>query len=239
MNVVRADQGNHGRWLLMTRQRAFTLIELLIALTLISIIVILLFSAMRMGNRAWERVEAHAEAASEKQLVWRFLDLQIGQAKSVYQVSAKGRQVLFFGREDAVEYVSPSPQDRGGGGFFLNRLHVERRSTGQQLLLTRWLYHPGVMVGNDKVPEWESILDGGGQIGEVDPTLRAIFNQTLLVDNLKTLEISYFGVREGQPEGDWSDTWDERMGLPSLVRIKIVDKQGTWPQMVFTLAGGR
>ncbi|NEX17237.1 MAG: general secretion pathway protein GspJ, partial [Halochromatium sp.] len=38
------------------RGRGFTLVELLIALSLIGIITLLLFSGLRLGSRSWEAV---------------------------------------------------------------------------------------------------------------------------------------------------------------------------------------
>ena len=65
------------------RSAGFTLIELMIALTLIALMVGLLFGGIRFADRTWERVDEVAARTSERRQVWRFLESRLQQARLV------------------------------------------------------------------------------------------------------------------------------------------------------------
>jgi len=60
--------------------RGFTLVELLIALSLIGLITLLLFSGLRLGTRAWEGVETTADRTAELRVARNFLERALVQA---------------------------------------------------------------------------------------------------------------------------------------------------------------
>lgn len=219
------------------RQQAFTLVELLIALALISLIVTLLFGAIRLGNRSWNSVEQHVEQTDQMRLVWRFLGGQISQARVVFQESAASeRHLVFSGLTDAMELVAPTPPYLGVGGLYLMRLHIGDEQEKKRLLMSRWLYHPEALKGDGGVPEWRPLhAGGGGDLPKGEEESRTLYVQTVLVDKLKSMAISYFGVLEGGGRPEWYERWEEKHRLPLLVKIQISDEDGNWPEMVWAL----
>lgn len=218
--------------------KGFTLIELMIALTLIALMVSLLFGGIRLANRSWERVDGIAERTSEMRQVWGFLENSFQRARAEYEVAEEGdgreRHLVFFGRPDAVEYVVPLP-DVGFGGLNVVRLEEALNGDDKTLLLTRWLYHPDLSGGRPGIPGWRSLRQGGVTPRvEIPESSRAFVSQSVLVDRLVDLRIDYFGALQPGEEAQWFDRWDGET-IPALVRIAVVDRDGAWPEMIFEL----
>ncbi len=219
-------------------QQGFTLLELLIALALIGLMTVLLFGALRFSGKAWASTEQRTERDAGIRLVYQYLADRMEQARPVSAyVESEGEQVFFFiGQEDAMEFVSPMPAHLGSGGLYIIRLQGLGSGSKKKLLLSRWLFHPEVLGGAKSMPQWRPLLAGADAAGEEDPAMRAYYSETSLVDELKEMKVSYFGVNDPKEKtGDWWDDWKDRKYLPWLVRIQIKDSKGDWPDMIFEL----
>ncbi len=219
-------------------QKGFTLLELLIALALIGLMVVLLFGALRFASKAWASTEQRTERDAGIRLVYQYLADRMEQAKPVTAyVESQGEEVFFFtGQDDALEFVSPMPAHLGVGGLYIIRLQEQGGGGNRQLLLNRWLFHPEVLEGAEGLPEWRPLGAGTDTSGNEDPAMRAYYSETLLVDELEEVKISYFGVSEPEDEsGNWWGEWEGREYLPWLVKIQIRDSKGAWPDMIFEL----
>ena len=221
------------------RQSGFTLLELLIALALIGLMVVLLFGALRFSGKAWDGTEGRSERSTAVRLIWHYLGDRLEQARPVQaHVESVGESHFFFtGSAEAMEFVSPMPAQLGSGGLYIIRLETTGGHGKKQLRLRRWLYHPEVLAGADSMPEWKPLGGGVATAGGKDaPDLRAYYSQTLLVDELKKFEISYFGPEEKNDDtGDWSTEWEDKEFLPWLVKLRIEDAAGDWPEMIYEL----
>ena len=219
-------------------QRGVTLLELLIALAVSGLMTVVLFGALRFSSKAWASTEERVERDAGIRLTYQYLVDRMEQARPVSAyLESEGEEVFIFtGEDDALEFVSPMPAHLGSGGLYIVRLQEQDAGGKKQLLLNRWLFHPEVLEGVDSLPEWSPLSAGGNTRGKEDPGLRAYYSETPLVDELKELKISYFGLNDPQDEtGDWSDDWKYRKYLPWLVKIQIKDSDGAWPDMIFEL----
>lgn len=218
-------------------QAGFTLVELIIALTLLSFIVVLLFGGIRLGNQSWAGSEAKGERTAELRLVWRFLQEHVIHARPVYRLTDKGNQILFSGAANGFEFVTPMPGNLGIGGYYLLRIHRGEQKGRTQLVLNRWLYHPEVLEGGEGIPKWDPIEEGGGDAGEGPKEKTAYYTHSVLVDALKGLELAYFGSDEPAKEPEWHEEWIEKATLPLALRIRVRDARGAWPEMILRLSG--
>lgn len=218
------------------RQAGFTLVELLIALSLLSMIVVLLFGGIQLGSRSWDGSEARAERNTEMRMVWRLLHDHLAQAKPLFHADGdQGRALLFYGARDALEFVAPMPGYLGVGGDYVIRIQRARSRDGTALWFTRWLYHEEILEGEGAIPEWESLAGRASLMREGEPEDRAYYTRSLLVEGLEDIEIDYFGATAPGEEPDWSGDWEEESVLPSLVRMRLRDARGAWPEMIFAL----
>jgi general secretion pathway protein J len=223
--------------------RGFTLVELLIALAMVSLITVLLFSGLRLGARAWDGVDASAERTGAVRLAHDFLMRTLTQARAVTLVYDGSTVPVFAGDAEQVEYAAPLSEHVGVPGLYILRLQTQESGRRRDLVLTRWLMHPEVLKGTDEIPEWEPLKKG------VQPSLGSVrldkdaaagaFGHTLLLEDVKEFTISYYGIVAGQQDPDWHKDWLEQGTLPSLIRIHLTTGKQTWPDLIVALPAVR
>lgn len=175
--------------------RGFTLLELLLAVTLLGIIMLLLFSALRMGTTSWRSVQQRADAVEQRYLLNRFLNRELAGA---VPIRGPKRQLMFRGDQKAVAFVSEFPPHRGNGGLYTVRL-------GENPRLDR----------RDLVYRFERLND----TAEWPPLLNDAQEKILLKD-ISNFDIAYLGRTVRGQTQDWSATWDQASHPPDLIRIR-------------------
>ena len=195
-------------------ERGFTLVELLVATTLLGLIMMALFGGLRFGTAVWQAGEARADRISELQAVQGFLERQIERTQPVRRSGQAGRrELLFDGLSDSLSFVSLMPEHLGIAGYYLFELHAPTDLDSGRLVMRRQLVQPGAS-------EVESV-------GEPE--------ERVLIDGVSRLEIAYFGAMRPQDAPVWQDRWVDATTLPWLVRIRVVfeeDDRRTWPELV-------
>jgi len=219
------------------RFSGFTLVELVIALALIALISLVLFSGLRLGNRVWEGVESLAERNAAPRIAHNFMARALAQARPS-NVTFEGEQVpVFRGDAQNLEFVAPLSEHVGTPGLYILRLSLEHGDV-DRLVLTRWLLHPDVLDGVGDIPPWEP-FDGATHPADAEPLdadrASGAYGRTLLLDNVSELEISYFGITQKEPESDWYSEWLDEPRMPLAVRIHLATKEQPWPDMVIRL----
>ncbi|WP_456407150.1 prepilin-type N-terminal cleavage/methylation domain-containing protein [Thiolapillus sp.] len=223
------------------RNQGFTLLEMIISLALMGLMMLLLFGALRFAGKAWDASETRLERDTSISMVWQYLSDRFRQARALnHHVESEGGNVFFFkGNSHAVEFVSPMPAHLGSGGLYIIRLQKGRQGGKNQLVLRRWLYHPEVLSGDAGLPRWRPLSGPSVLLGiKEKPELRAWYSESVLVDEIKDVAFSYYGVaNKGDDFADWSEVWDDHPYLPMLVRMQVEDPKGDWPEMTFELPG--
>jgi general secretion pathway protein J len=182
------------------RALGFTLIELIIALALIALITLLLFSGLRLGARAWDGVDALAERHAELRSARTFLDQALRQSRDLTLLLEDQEHQVFVGNGDSLEFAAPLSEYVGVPGLYILRLGLDGRGENRRLVLTRWLLHPDVLLGDDSTPEWMPLDPGSpgisGAPAEDKDLAAGAFGQTVLLDGVEDFELAYFGVAE-------------------------------------------
>jgi general secretion pathway protein J len=171
-----------------------TLVEVLIAITILAVIVVLMTSALRLGTRAWEAGEQRAARQQELravvELVTDALSTAVPYEGRVGEVAERG--ILFLGEAEEVRFVTSTPPmflEAPAMPFHAVTLrHVEN---DRELRLT------------------ERLVPSDEPFGE-DPHL-------VLSRAIAGLRFEY-----RDEEGLWTDTWDRtRKALPVSVRVEL------------------
>lgn len=198
------------------RQTGFTLLELVVAITLMGLVLVLLYSGLRLGLNGWDSGERRAEATQRLRLVQDFLRRQLLQSLTVYQMEGPGpqqiRTVAFRGDAETVEFVAPMLAHLGQGGLY--RLRLEARDS--QLLL-----------------RWRPYLPTDPQAGEE--------RETVLLEGVTAVEWGYFGaeVEQNNPQPPrWRSEWVNPERRPLLVRLNLNLEGAPWPDLVVALSEG-
>lgn len=221
------------------RPRGFTLVELLIALAMLGLISLLLFSGLRLGSRSWESVERVATQSDALRFAHGFLMRALSQIRRVETAVEAGKMLVFEGDAEHLEFVAPLSDYLGLPGLYVLRLGLEQRGAGRALVLTRWLLHPEILAGGDGVPAWEPLTSAGGRSFadlpvELD-TAGGAFGRTLLLEDVDAFAVAYYGLADGESEPGWHTDWFGQGKLPTLVRIRLTTTTQTWPELVIAL----
>lgn len=100
------------------KQRGFTLLELLIALALMGLLSVLLYSAFNVGVRQWESAEMRFSRIETNLAGRRALQQLLGEAYPRYVSTPEGRgSVAFDGTAETLTFLSLLPAALGSGEF--------------------------------------------------------------------------------------------------------------------------
>jgi len=200
------------------RTRGFTLLELLVALTLLGLMSAVLFGSLNLAGRSWEAGEAKSEATSGMRLAGGYLRTQLASQHPQRMRRIPEFPLLFAGEREELRYTASLPGRVGLGGIWYHRLTLA----------------PGISSG-------KSALVIERVIPNYNATTMPDFadaERSVLADDIKELKRGYFGRDVGLgPEQDssptWRDRWDNPHSLPLLIRIDITPARGpAWPTLV-------
>jgi general secretion pathway protein J len=181
-------------------QNGFTLVELLISVTLVALLMTLLFGGFRLGLRAQERVSSGGDRATQLASIHGFLREQLADARPIALEGEGGSTAIvrFDGGDDALEFLShPMAALRVGG---LQRLSL--RLVNGNALVFRWSLDTGDERWSDEARE------------------------ILLLSRVARAAFDYYGAAEPGREPAWTDMWRAMPHLPSLVRLRVVFEDG-------------
>ncbi len=192
------------------RAAGFTLVEVVVALTLLSLILLGLVSALRSLGETGSRLEGRSLRSDDVRLVPAFLRQAIGSASPRLHVRPTDMATMpwFEGAATEMVWVGNMPARQGVGGLHHLRLAVIGTGGTPQLMLQ---YLP--FISDDLFPDW---TQAPGQ---------------LLVAGVDRFELSY--QRLGT--GEWSPEWADPLVLPGRVRLMLSAGGQAWPEMVFAV----
>lgn len=197
------------------RPRGFTLLELIIAISLVGLIMMLSYSGMRVALRSWTQAEAVIGSEDELRLVHGFLRRQLAQAQAVGN-SASNPDGAFKGTARRVDFVAPMPSGRVGvSGYYRFTLEFVQADTGLNLQVA---YAPDLSTTS---------LDS---VTGPDHT-------RILVKDIESGEFSYFGTTNAFDTGSWHTLWQQDASLPQLVRVRLNTRNQSidWPDLVIPI----
>lgn len=106
------------------QQKAFTLIETLVALTLMSLLIMVLFGGFRVGVRSWQMSEAYIANAEEPRQLSGLLYRHFGQIVPVALGGAGVFQEMAFQtREGQIRYAAPLAMSVGNTHYLFELIN--------------------------------------------------------------------------------------------------------------------
>lgn len=194
----------------------FTLLELLVAMTLLSLIAILVTGGLRLGARAWDAKSEAFERSADIQTVRSFLQRQLSQTYPVSLSDAEGTRVAFRGMPDRLTFATLMPTHIGLGGFYLVSLQAtetfDRRRFTTRLRLSR----PELSLDELDIPGEDAL-------------------ESTLLEDIAGLQFGYFGPPAPDAPPEWLEEWTDPTRLPSLILVRVMfseDDERQWPPLV-------
>ena len=175
-------------------QRGFTLLELMIAITLLALIVGLITGALSMAYKTVEKGERKIENLEQKKIVFSLIESQIQSAFSSFYDDQGEQKSRFVGEKDSMVFASNYSIWRGAGGNSLVRYFIKTSDQGKSILHVE-----------------EQIL--GTNIGY----------EARLTKDFDTITFEYY-MENSLEEAKWVDQWPEdEKKLPRKIRICFAD----------------
>lgn len=194
------------------REAGFTLLELLIAVSLMVALFAMMAGTLGFGVTVWDRGESFANRSTELMIAQRFVRRRLSEALPLTHPGDERRRALAFqGKADVVRFVAGTLAHVGDEGPFLVELRSSRGGNGLEFWWRR--IQPDLSDFDDNT-EGES--------------------RVLMADAIEA-EFSYFGANDRGNEVEWQSTWEERVELPRLVRVRLrlsPESDRIWPELV-------
>lgn len=180
----------------------------MLAMTLLSVMVVLLFASLRIAAQSWDAGEEKIIQVNDKAVVYQFFKRHLTTVLPLWDdFSDQGRRFSFQGERDTLQFVSVFPASAGRKGLQVFEIGADRNEK-DMIMVKLTPFYP--TIDNQAwEPEEVSLLRG-----------------------VDSFEFSYYDVTE-ETRG-WVDEWLDKDKLPQLIKIKInLLDESYWPEMVF------
>ena len=202
-----------GRRLHFQRTRGFTLIEVMLAISLVALVMAMAYGGFRAAVRASNSGEAIIEENNRLRVVQQFVRRQLMQAQAltIEEDEMGDERIRFLGDRDRVRFVSPMPGYLSYGGAYVQQFSIERGTDGYELVYYYAMlngYEPGDIEAHDGI---------------------------VLLTGLSRGEFHFLGMDPEDQDVFWSDYWEMTEELPLAVAVEIdLDREHgqVWPDMV-------
>jgi general secretion pathway protein J len=120
------------------RDEGFTLVELLVALTVLALLMVLLFGGLRFGTRAWEQSTRNNSATEDTRSAQMFLRKTLERAcpRRVPSDNGTPPAVDFSGTPQSLEFLAPAPQSLDSALCARMRLSADTEQGERRLTLS-------------------------------------------------------------------------------------------------------
>ena len=204
------------------RQHGFTLLEVLVAMTLLAILMTLAVATLRAAVSATRSGERLITRTNETRTVQEFMRRQLSHAMALpfERLEDSGENRMFVADGESMQFVAPMPGHLSRGGP-----HVQ------------W-----IMLGSDGAGT--TILFDHTQLNGYDPEDPKADNDrppVLLLEGVSDAHFEYRTLDENGELSDWSESWEDPQRLPLMVRVVAEfdrDDNRVWPTLEIPVLAG-
>jgi len=199
--------------------RGFTLLETVVALTLLAVMLGMLFAGLRTGIRAWDAGSGRGDRADQVLLAWSFVRKELTAAFPWRFKDPLAVKLAFKGERGTLRFVSMRPAEIGGGGLAFVSFEIED---------SRGAERTGRIVMRRAFAAAEH--------RDFSPLEEA--EKFTLLEGVTEARFEYFGSENDATPPSWSDKWDFPQRLPTHVRLEAKLGGERLPDMVVALRLG-
>jgi general secretion pathway protein J len=199
------------------RGLGFTLVELLLAITLLSMLLALAYGGLHAATHATDRGQKILEESGKLRMAHQFVRKQLNQAiplafmQGDEDSAASEKPEVFLGSTGSIRFVGPMPGYLGFGGPQVQQLSIVSGENGLELVLEH------------------ALLQG---FEEYSLAERA---PIMLIDHIESAEFQFLGRNEDGELLPWTNNWEDAGLLPAAIALDIEFEEGSyadWPLMV-------
>ena len=195
----------------------FTLLEVLIAMTLLALLMAMAFGALRGAIGITRSGERTISGTNQARTVQEFLRRQLSHAMAIpfQRMEDTGENRVFEADRNELRFVAPMPGHLANGGPHVQWITI----AGNQLL-----FDHAQLNGYD--PD--------------DPKANNPRDPVLLIQGFSEAWFEYRGLDEAGELGEWSREWENVQQLPLMVRLVMAfdDPSRPWPDLDIAVLAG-
>jgi general secretion pathway protein J len=206
------------------RPRGFTLVEMLLAISLMSLLLLATGAAFRGLAHTSTRLDQHSAASDELRMISGLLQRSLSAAVARPGMNKGSANVHFDGQAHTLSWVAPLPAREGIGGLSHLRLSVRTQPEQHALVLQ-------IAPFANFTPSPVSGTTPHTGNSAIAPDWRVLAPRTL-VATIDHFEIRYRGFGETQ----WQSHWRSAQALPAQVMLSVRSNGRDWPPLVIALA---
>lgn len=195
------------------RADGFTLLEVLVVMSLLSLVMLAMGSALRTTAQTGERVDRRLLQADDMRMATSFINATLGRVSSQKinaTVPVGESPYLFVGQPDMLAWIGIMPARYGAGGRYYFRLSLGGVAGERGLVLQ---FMPWTDAAN--FPDW---AQAEGRV---------------LVPGATALTLQYLDGSLDAPQ--WAPNWSSSEGLPDRVMLQLQGADGMWPALIVPL----
>jgi general secretion pathway protein J len=195
-------------------QSGFTLVEIVLAMVLLSVMMLLLYSGLSFALRSWDVGDAHGRRTADRRIGENFLRRELTEVFPMRWKDPMTLKLAFSGEASRLRFVSTRPVGIALGGLALVGVEAEgdARNGERHLVMRR------------AMPD-----DEARDFGPLDQSEKP----TIVIADVESVTFSYFGAENDFSEPRWMDTWPYPGRVPQMVRMRVKSRDGTLlPELV-------
>lgn len=201
----------HQASMRVSNDAGFTLVELLVAMTLLGLLMILVFGGLRFGIKAWEASDAHIAGTDEVRLAQNFIRSEVELAYPKLEMSdPTSPQLIFSGASQSIRFLARVPKSLALAGRAIIELKLSDSGDNRDLVAS---VRPELSWDDDA----------------------SALHEERILTGIDSLQFSYFGKTDANSPAAWSETWADKFHLPELIRLSVgfsVGDRRVWPEMI-------
>ncbi len=197
----------------------FTLLELIVVISILTLIMTASFGALRLGNRSFEAGVNRANQTEQVRATADILRRQFAQLVPVVHEVDDELISSFVGDDEQIRFIAPAPQSGQAAGLFVYVITARQINEMKRLELSYAPYDPG-----RESFDYESVS-----------------RRQILIAPLRDIQFAYYGATDPDYDAEWHTGWNaEDDAFPRIVRILLTpaDDASSWPDLSFIIRAG-
>jgi len=197
----------------------FTLLELIVVISILTLIMTASFGALRLGNRSFEAGVNRANQTEQVRATADILRRQFAQLVPVIHEVDDELISSFVGDDEQIRFIAPAPQSGQAAGLFVYVITARPINEMKRLELSYAPYDPG-----RESFDYESVS-----------------RRQILIAPLPDIRFAYYGATDPDYDAEWHTGWNaEDDAFPRIVRVLLTpaDDASSWPDLSFIIRAG-
>jgi general secretion pathway protein J len=193
----------------LNRVAGFTLLELIISITLVAIIVLIISVAANLGYRSFNSGEKKMNAVERLRSSLTIIDAQIQSGVPLTLEEGGVKQYYFAGEQDSLKFSTNYSIWGGQRGYVIVNYRVDTDDRGK-----RTLFASEYKVGMENQKE------------------------TKLLEGFDEITFDYYKQDATEEEGEWITQWVDEEMMPIRIRINLVRGSNSLTYIMPVRVGG-